>query len=144
VISLLAQKEGQARFTAVSLYCGYFCLLLTGIFMTLSGEELYWYDITVHMFFIGFVFSMIFAHGPIILPGVLGTSLRPYRWPLYVWLIILHSSLIARVLADAFLLFELKLYSGILTGLAILGYFFTMVLLLIQGQRGLQHINHQN
>jgi hypothetical protein len=130
VLKLLLEKQGQPRFMAISLLCGYFSLLLTAVFIVAMGEQLYSYDITVHLFFIGFVFSMIFAHGPVILPGVLGISSKPYGWQLYLWLIALHVSLIARLLGDALTLHELRKYSGILTALSIVGYFITIVVIL--------------
>ena len=44
----------------------------------------------------GFVFSMVFGHAPVILPAVLRVKL-PYHSTLYAPLVLLHASLLARV-----------------------------------------------
>ncbi|HEV8105930.1 MAG TPA: hypothetical protein VGP97_00305, partial [Burkholderiales bacterium] len=46
--------------------------------------------------FVGFVFSMVFGHAPIILPAVLRTRF-PYHPVLFVPLALLHASLALRV-----------------------------------------------
>jgi len=48
---------------------------------------------------VGFVFSMVFGHAPVILPAVLRVAL-PYSPVLYVPLALLHASLAARVAGD--------------------------------------------
>ncbi len=135
IIGISTRKEGLPRFIAVALLSGYFSMLLTGVFFIILDDQLLAYDIFVHTFFLGFVFSMIFAHGPIILPGVLGISVKPYHKILYGWLLILHISWMARVWADIFLAFDIRKVSGILSALAILGYFATVAILTTLGQR---------
>jgi hypothetical protein len=88
------------------------------------------YDILVHTFFIGFVFSMIFAHGPIILPGVLGVLVKPYNNSLYLWLLLLHTSWILRVVTDLSFQLELRKISGVISTIAIIGYFITLAVLI--------------
>jgi hypothetical protein len=46
------------------------------------------------------VFSMVFAHAPVIVPAVLGVAL-PYRRVLYAPLALLHAGLIVRLTGDA-------------------------------------------
>jgi hypothetical protein len=59
------------------------------------------YDAVVHAVFLGFTLSMVMAHAPVILPAVLRRPL-PYHPVLWVPLLLLHSSLAARVwLGDA-------------------------------------------
>lgn len=135
LIGVSIKKKGLTRFVAVALLTGYFALLLTSLFLLLFNLQPLYYDIIVHLFFIGFVFSMIFAHGPIILPGVLGTSVKPYSRMLYLWLILLHISLAMRVIANIMLLMEIRKISGMLTGVAILGYFATVAYLVISQSR---------
>jgi hypothetical protein len=115
---------------------GYFALLLTGIFLSLLVEQPLGYDILVHSFFIGFVFSMIFAHGPIILPGVLGISVKPYHPILFIWLTLLHASWIARAISDITLNMQVRMYSGLISAIAIVGYFLSLAVITIQKQRG--------
>jgi hypothetical protein len=50
----------------------------------------------LHAVFLGFTFSMIFVHAPIILPAVLRRPL-PYHPVLYVPLFLLHFSLVVRL-----------------------------------------------
>jgi hypothetical protein len=135
LIGVSIKKKGLKRFVAVGLLTGYFALLLSSLFLLLFNLQPLYYDVIVHLFFIGFVFSMIFAHGPIILPGVLGVSAKPYSRLLYLWLALIHISLAMRVIANIMLLMEIRKVSGILTGIAILGYFVTVGYLLIAQTR---------
>ena len=113
------RKEGLTRFVAASLLCGYFWLMVCGILCLLSD---FYYDAVLHSFFIGFVFSMIFAHGPIILPGVLKLKAKPYHPLLYLWLIGLQLSLMLRISGSLFGTYELQKYGGIINGLIIFAY----------------------
>jgi hypothetical protein len=79
---------------------------------------------------------MIFAHGPIILPGVIGISFKPYHRILYLWLMLMHSSWLIRVIADAYSQMEWRKYSGLLSATAIVGYFLTLAFLTARQQYG--------
>ncbi|ELR72008.1 hypothetical protein C900_02003 [Fulvivirga imtechensis AK7] len=126
------KKEGQHRYSAVLLLTGYFWLISSGV-LIISGDIYgFMYDAVLHTFFIGFVFSMIFAHGPVILPGVLGIVARPYHRILYFWAVLLHASLILRVGADLYSNVELRMWGGQLNGIAILAFFATMAALMIR------------
>src|SRR5690606_28414698 len=72
IIPVSIRKEGLPRFVAIALICGYIAMMFTGAFFIALNQQPMSYDAIVHTFFLGFVFSMIFAHGPIILPCVLG------------------------------------------------------------------------
>jgi len=95
------RAEGLPRFIAVCLLAGYAWLFGGG------GLALYFgntgagfvYDATLHAVFVGFVFSMIFGHAPVIFPSVLGVSI-PYRPLFYGHVILLHVSLVLRVGGD--------------------------------------------
>ena len=126
LIRVTIMKKGLTRYVAVALLSGYFSLLLASAFLMLFNVQPLYYDIIVHLFFIGFVFSMIFAHGPIILPGIIGVSQKPYSRLLYLWLVLLHVSLITRVLGTFLFLMDVRKISGILTSAAIIGYFMTI------------------
>jgi hypothetical protein len=129
VIRLTLRKEGLAKFIAIALLIGYFCLLLDGVFlMTLNNVSL-GYDITVHTFFLGFVFSMIFAHGPIILPGVLGLTVKPFHPLFYMPLAGLMISLAIRIAANVLLIdFSYRAISGWIAAVSILLYFLMMLI----------------
>jgi hypothetical protein len=89
------RQQGLPRYIAVCLLSGYAWLALGGVLLAAA----YAYDAALHAVFIGFVFSMVFGHAPVILPAVLRVSL-PYRSVLYLPLVLLHASLGARVLGD--------------------------------------------
>ncbi len=136
IVRINLRKSGLTRFTGVALLLGYVALLLTGIFFIALPEIAYAYDAFVHMFFLGFVFSMIFAHGPIILPGVLGLMVKPYHRFLYVPLFLLHGSLVLRIGADINLFsYSYQLPAGYLNALAILLYFATLVTITVKSVR---------
>jgi hypothetical protein len=101
IARLSVRKQELTRFTAVGLLSGYFFLLADGIFLITGATAVWAYDVVLHLFFLGFVFSMIFAHGPVILPGVLALQVRPYSSLLYIPLAVLTISIVLRACADA-------------------------------------------
>ena len=135
VTAISLRKRGLARFVGTALLSGYVALLFTGIFLVALTDQAMAYDAVVHTFFLGFVFSMIFAHGPIILPGVLGISTKPYHKLLYAWLILLHLSWVTRVAGDILLQFEVRRLSAAVSVSAILCYFVTIATLTVISQR---------
>lgn len=135
VVGITIRKETLPRFTAVALLAGYVSLLLTGVFLLALNDQSLAYDAIVHTYFLGFVFSMIFAHGPIILPGVLGIAFKPYHKMLYAWLMLLHLSWIIRVAGDIILDLEMRRISGLISAFAILCYFATIATLTISYSR---------
>lgn len=135
VVSVNLKKQHLYRYVGIALLSGYFSLLLSALFIILAGNAPLGYDVFVHGIFIGFVFSMIFAHGPIILPGVLGISAKPYHPLFYVWLVILHLSWLSRSAADLMLDIQLRKYSGVLSTIAILGYFASLAVVTIRTNR---------
>ncbi|MEK6481346.1 hypothetical protein WJR50_27640 [Catalinimonas sp. 4WD22] len=119
IARITIKKEGLTRFVAAALLCGYFWLLLCGTLSLLSD---FYYDAVLHSFFIGFVFSMIFAHGPIILPGVLKLKAKPYHPLLYFWLAGLQITLGLRIIGSMADLSILHRWSGMFNGLIIFAY----------------------
>jgi hypothetical protein len=81
------------RYVAVCLLAGYVWLALGGALIALRTG----YDAALHAIFVGFVFSMVFGHAPVILPAVLRVRF-PYHPALYAPLALLHASLAVRVL----------------------------------------------
>lgn len=116
------RMTGLTRFIAACLLPGYFWLAGAGIawivFAPFYSGGLY-YDAMLHMIFLGFVFSMIFGHAPIILPSVLGVPVT-YHPAFYAHLILLHLTLALRVTADLMLSSELRLWSGMLNVVVVL------------------------
>jgi hypothetical protein len=95
------RQASLPRFIAVSLLSGYVWLGLAGSLWIIFGGAIAgpFYDAMLHTLFLGFVFAMIFAHAPIILPAVLGGPV-PYRADFYGPLALLNLSLIVRLSGD--------------------------------------------
>ena len=125
------KREGQHFFSGLVLLFGYGWLIICGLFMAYGAYGGLLYDAALHSFFLGFVFSMIFAHAPIILPGVLRLTINPFNKSLYSWFILLQLSLLLRI-SDVFIgITALKLFAGITNGIAILGFFINMVIIVL-------------
>ncbi len=120
---------GQHKYNGIGLILGYCWLLVSGLFLVFDPGLAFGYDAMVHSFFLGFVFSMIFAHAPIIFPAVLNLSIRPYHPVLYVWVGLLQLTLSIRVAADVLEWVLARKYSGLANGLVILGFFLTLAVL---------------
>jgi hypothetical protein len=90
------RQDRLPRYVAACLLAGYFWLALGGALIALSTA----YDAALHAIFVGFVFSMVFGHAPVILPAVLRVRL-PYHAVLYAPLVLLHATLAARVFVSA-------------------------------------------
>lgn len=91
------RQKALTRYVAACLLAGYFWLAVAGFGLALDGPS----DAALHAFFLGFVFSMVFGHAPVILPVVLRVRF-PYSPLLYVPLLLLHASLFVRVLGGTF------------------------------------------
>jgi hypothetical protein len=122
--------KGQHRYSGVLLIVGYVWLFFTAIFLITESRFSYGYDAALHSFFIGFVFSMIFSHAPIILPAVAGLPVKIYRPFLYVWFILLQLSLIIRVIADILEDAPCRKAAGLANGIFILAFFVSVLIIL--------------
>jgi hypothetical protein len=94
------RMHGVTRFMAVALLAGYVWLAVGGalwLAADAAGGGGFAYDAALHAVFLGFVFSMVFAHAPVIVPAVLRVSL-PYHPRFYAHLLLLHGSLALRLL----------------------------------------------
>jgi nitrite reductase (NO-forming) len=83
-------------------------------------------DAMLHAIFLGFVFSMIFGHAPIILPALLPVDIT-YRSIFYLPLVLMQSALIVRAIADLTLNLTLRQWAGLFNVLAILLFIGVMV-----------------
>jgi len=137
VMRIGLKKVGLTRFSSIALLIANAWLIVNGVLLIVMPETAYSYDTLVHSFFIGYALAMIFAHGPIILPGVLGITSKPYHPVLYAWLFLVQGSLLLRLVADSLINTEWRKLSGILTGAGILLYFVSLVVLVIRER---QHI----
>jgi hypothetical protein len=95
--------KGLTRFIAVCLLSGYAWLAVGGSVMLSAGGLVPGspaYDAALHALALGFVFSMVFGHAPIIFPAVLRVAVPYHPW-FYVPLALLHGSLLVRLAGDA-------------------------------------------
>jgi hypothetical protein len=117
------RRTGLTRFIAVNLLLGYGWLLIGGLVALLLGQTVAGprYDFMLHAVFVGFVFGMIFAHAPIILPSILPIQVR-FHPVLYGPTIFLHLALLLRALGDVFAWQPVRAWGGLLNAVAILWF----------------------
>ena len=118
------RRRGLTRYMAVSLLGGYAWLAVAGAlwlgFGTLTDGAAY--DAMLHALFLGFVFSMVFAHAPVIVPAVFRVRV-PYHSRFYAHVILLHASLLLRLVGgDVFDSHVAWQVGGVLNELALLGF----------------------
>ncbi|MCD6726016.1 MAG: hypothetical protein LT070_02130 [Solirubrobacteraceae bacterium] len=124
IARLTIRTAGAARYMAAALISGYAWLGVAGVVWLVDGKLVgygFGYDAMLHAIFVGFVFSMIFAHAPVIVPAVLSVAL-PYRPAFYAPLALLHAGLVIRLLGGAFESSGTWRLGGALNELAIVGY----------------------
>jgi hypothetical protein len=115
--------EGLPRYMALCLLPGYAWLGVAGVAWCATSLGLPARDAALHALAIGFVFSMMLGHAPVVVPAL--TRLRPrFGWPYYVPLALLHGSLLVRLLRPA----DGALAAGA-AGNAFALFFFAVVLL---------------
>ncbi len=120
------EADRYRRYMNLGLRMAFGWLLVTGI-LFLSGG--YYYDAQLHAFFIGFVFSMIFTHAPLMVQRVTRTGVNLYRPVHLFWLLLLQASLILRITGNISGMERLVQWGGLANGIVILLFLLTMVLL---------------
>ena len=123
------KATGIHRYTGSLLLLAYLWLAITGILLLAGPVAPLSYDAVTHSFFLGFTFSMIFAHGPVILPGVAGLPVKPFHPSLYLWTILLQVSLITRLIADYAFWMDIRKYSGMANGIVVVAFFLHLLIL---------------
>lgn len=121
------RSAGVTRFVALALLSGYAWLGVGGLLALRFGGVAAGphYDAILHAIFVGFVFSMIFGHAPIIVPAVLGARVA-YRPAFYVPLGLLHASLALRLVGDWWPWWQARRWGGLLNAVAIILFFATL------------------
>ena len=131
------RSHGLTRFIAVCLLSGYVWLAIGGGIIVASGALVPGtpsYDAALHALGLGFVFSMVFGHAPIIVPAVLRVNV-PYHPMFYGPLALLHASLALRVAGDAFGQFAWISLGGLLNALALAAFIVSTVSAAVRGRR---------
>ncbi|MFO7683949.1 MAG: hypothetical protein R6X34_28290 [Chloroflexota bacterium] len=133
-------RSGLTRFIAACLLPGYVWLMVGGFFWLRFGGQYMagpYYSVMLHTLFLGFVFSMIFGHAPIIVPALIGVQI-PYAPLFYGHLALLHFSLALRVTGDLLLWPAARRWGGLLNGVAIL------LFLVVTAVAAILHYQKQN
>lgn len=121
IARLTVRQAGLPRYIAVCLLAGYAWLIAGGGLWLGFGAQppsRLLYDAMLHSLLLGFVFSMIFGHAPVIFPGLLGRS-AVYAPVFYAPLLVLHAALIVRVVGDLFGDRGLHMWGGLFNVLVI-------------------------
>ncbi|MEP0546923.1 MAG: hypothetical protein ABJF88_08325 [Rhodothermales bacterium] len=141
VARFTVRQSGLTRFIAVCLLTGYAWLGVGGVLAAALGGVAAGpgYDAVLHAVFVGFVFSMIFGHAPIIFPSVLGVPIT-YQPLAYGPLALLHASLVLRLAGDLLLVggvagaHPLRAWGGMLNAVAVVLFLALTVYGIVRGQ----------
>lgn len=131
------RQKGLTRFIAACLLPGYVWLMVGGLFWLWYGGQYMagpYYSIMLHTIFLGFVFSMIFGHAPIIVPALLGVQI-PYSPVFYLHLALLHFSLALRVVSDLLLWLPGRRWGGLLNMVVVLLFLAVTAVTTIHGRK---------
>lgn len=131
------KAKGLTRFIAACLLPGYFWLIFGGTLWLLYGGQYsagLIYDAMLHTIFLGFVFSMIFGHAPIIIPAVMGIQVA-YSPIFYAHLILLHTSIILRVTGDLLPWLPGRRWGGLLNEVALILFLVVTVAAAVRGRK---------
>lgn len=130
-------KDGLPRYIAACLLSGYVWLGFGGAVSIWKGAVYAGpnYALILHALLLGFVFSMIFGHMPIILPALTGLRLQ-YRPIFYLQLVLLHVSLVYRTYGNLALNMSARRWGGLLNVATILLFLSTTVIGLILSNIG--------
>ena len=131
------RDKGLTRFIAVCLLSGYVWLAIGGAVIVAAGGLAPGspaYDAALHALALGFVFSMVFGHAPIIFPAVLRVAV-PYHPTFYLPLALLHASLVVRLAGDAAGQFDWTRAGGLLNALALAAFIAGTAGAVVRGRR---------
>lgn len=128
------RQSGLTRFIAVCLLLGYGWLAAGGALALTAADWLPGprYDAILHCVFLGFVFSMIFGHAPIIFPAIIGKPVVYTPW-FYLHLAVLNISLAPRIAGDLAGGDSLVTHSGAVNAAAILLFLANTVTGIVRG-----------
>lgn len=133
------KMAGLPRFTAFCLLSGYIWLGAAGVFGLIYGGTAAGplYDAFLHAIFLGFVFSLIFGHAPLIFPAILGGEVR-FSASLYAPLGLLHGSLLLRVAGDLAGLPGWRQWGGLVNSIALVLFVGNMGYMVFRGRTTLR------
>jgi hypothetical protein len=133
---LTIHRPGLPRFVAVCLLAGYLWLIVGGLLALANG--MLWagptYDALLHALLVGFVFSMIFGHAPIIVPAILGLRIG-FHPVAYLPLALLQASVAMRIAGDLAPDARLRMIGGLLGAISIALYAAAVVAMVLAARR---------
>jgi len=131
-----AREAGLTGYIARCLLAGYVWLAIGGALLAGPGAAyggLAW-DAAAHAVLLGFVFSMVFGHAPLIVPAVARTNV-PYHRSFYGPLVLLHLSVAVRLAGDLAGLPTLRASGALLNAIAILAFVLSTIAAVARGKR---------
>jgi hypothetical protein len=131
------RKPGVTRYIAANLLMGYVWLAVSGLIgiyygILVAGPI---YDAWLHALFLGFAFSMIFAHSLIILPALLPVKIK-FNLVFYLPSLLLQLSLLMRIAGDLSLQMTLRRWGGLLNAVAILLFAGIIIVNVLRNRKG--------
>jgi len=93
--------HGVSRYMAICLLLGYAWLAVSGLAWIATSIGYAFRDAALHALGLGFIFSMMLGHAPVILPALARVKLV-FGWLFYLPVAILHISLAARLFFGPF------------------------------------------
>ncbi len=130
------RSRALTRFIAVALLSGYAWLTAGGAVLFASGALSpggLAYDAALHAVLLGFVFSMVMGHAPVIIPAVARVSLR-YHPVAYAPLALLHLSLAVRLAGDAAGDYAVRRVGGALNAAALAAFVLVTIASVARGR----------
>jgi hypothetical protein len=127
---------GLTRYIAVCLLSGYAWLAAGALIALYAGglvRGTLAYDAAVHAIALGFVFSMVFGHAPIIVPAVVRAAV-PYHPTFYLPLVLLHVSVAVRLAGDAAASPALRSAGGVLSAIALVAFVASTLTAVVRGR----------
>jgi hypothetical protein len=131
-----ARESGLTGYIGRCLLSGYFWLAVGALLLLGRGAQYatFAWDAAMHAVALGFVFSMVFGHAPVIVPAVARAQV-PYHWSFYVPLALLHLSVAIRIGGDLLADPPLRATGGALSALAIVAFVATVLAAVVRGKR---------
>jgi hypothetical protein len=131
------RQTGLTRYIAACLLSGYVWLGVGGVIAIWkapisAGLD---YEALLHAFLLGFVFSMIFGHMPLILPALSGLRLN-FHPLFYANLVLLHVTLVCRIVGSLAPDFALRQWGGVINVITVLLFLGMTIVTLVRSNLG--------
>jgi hypothetical protein len=130
-----ARDPGLTGYIGRCLLAGYVWLGVGGLLLIGPGAAYasFAWDAAAHAILLGFVFSMVFGHAPVIVPAVARANVR-YHWSFYAPLALLHLSVAERVVGDLVASPSVRAAGGTLGALALVVFIATLLTAIVRGR----------